>query len=119
MARRQETVYVGGKPVDVNHFTGDANKTVPLVVAMLKGVLPGHAGLGGTNYNNTCADTPNFVNSDIMSRIRAHDQAEFRNSNLLGIIAVDNKDQTTVLHELGDKFRQNHKLCGTESIESA
>jgi hypothetical protein len=23
-----------------------------------------------------------------------------------------------VLHELGDKLRQNHKPCGTESIES-
>jgi hypothetical protein len=43
MARRQETVYVGGNPVDVNHLTGDSRETVPLVVAMLKGVLPGRA----------------------------------------------------------------------------
>jgi hypothetical protein len=78
MARRQETVYVGGNPVDVNFVTGDAKETVPLVVAMLKGVLPGHAGLGGANYGNLSADTTNFLRSDVMGRIRAHDQAEFR-----------------------------------------
>jgi hypothetical protein len=46
MARRQETIHVGGSPVDVNFFTGDSKETVPLVVAMMEGVLPGHAGLG-------------------------------------------------------------------------
>ena len=83
MARRQETVYVGGKPVDVNHFTGDANETVPLVVAMMKDVGLGHAGLGGTNYGNINADTTDFLRSDVMGRIRDRGQAEFRNSTLL------------------------------------
>jgi hypothetical protein len=37
---------------------------------------------------------------------------------LLRIFVVDNKDQATVLRELGTKFRHNHRLCGTPSIES-
>jgi hypothetical protein len=110
--------YVGGKPVVVNHLTGDSRKTVPLVVAMLKGVLPGHTGLGGINYGNICADTANFSRSDVMARIRDHGSAEFRHSNLNGIIVVENNDQATELRELGDKFRQDHKLCRTPSIGS-
>jgi hypothetical protein len=53
-----------------------------------------------------------------MGRIRDHASAEFRHSNLNGIIVVDNNDQATVLRELGDKLRQNHKLCRTPSIEA-
>jgi hypothetical protein len=118
MARRKEMVYVGGKHVVVNHLTGDSRKTVTLVVAMLKGVLPGHAGLGGTNFGNIYADTANFLRSDVMGRIRDHGKSEFRHSNLNEIIVVDNNDQATVLRELGDKFRQDHNLCRTPSIES-
>jgi hypothetical protein len=118
MARRQETIYAGGSPVGAIFFTGDSKENVPLVVDMLNGVPPGHAGLGGTNYGNISADTTNFLRSDVMGRTRDHAQAEFRFSNPNGIIVVDRNDQATVLRELGDKFRQNHKLCRTPSIES-
>jgi hypothetical protein len=118
MARRQEMVYVDGKPIDVIHFSGDSNQTVPIVVGMMKDVELGRAGLGGTNFDNINAGTPNFVDSDVAGRIRAHARAEFRYHQLLRTFVVDNKDQATVLRELGDKFRQNHKLCGTPSIES-
>jgi hypothetical protein len=56
MVRRQATVYVDGKPVDVIHFSGDSNQTVLLVVGMMKDVELGHAGLGGTNHGNINAD---------------------------------------------------------------
>jgi hypothetical protein len=118
MVQRQEAVYVDGRPVDVIHFSGDSNQTVPLVVGMMKDVEQGHAGLGGTNKDNIKADTPNFVDSDVAGRIRKHARDEFRDHQLLRIFVVDNKDQATVLRELGGKFRQNHKLCGTPSIES-
>ena len=84
----------------------------------MKGVLPGHAGLGGTNFGNIYADTANFLRGDAMARIRDHGSAEFRDSNLNEIIVVDNNDQATELRELGDKFRGNHKLCRTPSIEA-
>jgi hypothetical protein len=34
------------------------------------------------------------------------------------IIAVDNKDQTSVLREQGDEHRHEHLLCRSPSIES-
>jgi hypothetical protein len=93
MARRQATVYVDGRPLDVIHFTGVSNQTAPLVVDMMKDVELGHAGLGGTNYDNIYADTPNFLNSDVAGRILDHARAEFRYHQLLRIFVVDNKEQ--------------------------
>ena len=123
MALRQEMVYVRGKEVVVNHLTGDARDTVPLVVAMLKGVPPGHAGLGGTNSGNIYADTTNFLRSDVMGRICKHGDEEYRYSNLIGIIRSSSSTTMTnwpcsAYWELGDKLRGNHKLCRTQSTES-
>jgi hypothetical protein len=78
---------------------------------MMKGVELGHAGLGGTSAHNTKADTPSFWDID-------HGGAEFRYHQLLGVFVVNNNDQATVLRALGDKFRQDHNLCRTQSIES-
>jgi hypothetical protein len=102
---KRETIYVGGRPVDVHFFEGLSKETAPLVVAMMEGVLPRYAGLGGTNYTNLNADATNFLRSDVWGRIYAHWQAEFRLQKLMKIIAVDNKDQTSVLREQGDEHR--------------
>jgi hypothetical protein len=54
----------------------------------------------------------------VAGRIRDHGGAEFRDHQLLTVFVVNNNDQATVLRELGDKFRQDHNLCRTQSIES-
>jgi hypothetical protein len=116
-------VYVDGRPVDVIHFSGDSNQTVPVVVGMMKEVELGHAGLGGS-----AAPTPAtsmltrqiswIATSLVASTIMLGPSSGTMYHQLLRIFVVDNKDQATVLRELGDKFRQNHKLCSTPSIES-
>jgi hypothetical protein len=120
MVRRQATVYVDGKPVDAIHFSGDSNQTVPLVVGMMKDVELGHTqgSAAPTTATSMLTDTPNFSYSEVAGRMHDHARAEFRYHQLLRIFVVDNKDQATVLRELGDTFRQNHKPCGTPSIES-
>jgi hypothetical protein len=118
MALRQEWVVVKGKQVYVNHLTGDAKYTVPNVLAMLKDVPPGHAGLGGTNSGNKNADTADFLRGDVMGRVRKHGEEEYRDWNLIGIIVINNNDQLTALRELGDELRGDHELCGSPSIES-
>jgi hypothetical protein len=75
---------------------------------MLKDVRPGHAGLGGTNSWNKKADTEDFLRGDVMARVRAHGDGEYRDWNLIGIIVVNNYDQLTSLRVLGDEFRGDH-----------
>ena len=43
-----------------------------------------------------------------MGRIRKHGDEEYRYSNLIGIIVVNNYDQLTSLRVLGDEFRGDH-----------
>ena len=89
----------------------------------MKGVPPGHAGLGGTNSGNKKYKITDFLRGDVMARVRAHGEEEYRFSNLIGIIVVYNYDQLSSLRELGDEFRGNHEgsaagLCGSPCIES-
>jgi hypothetical protein len=118
MVLRQEWVVVKGKQVYVKHLTGYAKDTVPDVLAMLKDVHPSHAGLSGTNSWNKKADREEFLRGDVMARVIAHGDAEYRDWNLIGIIVVNNYDQLTSLRVLGDKFRGDHELCGSPCIES-
>jgi hypothetical protein len=118
MALRQEWVLHQGKQVVVNHLTGVSKDAVPIVLAMLKDVPPGHAGLGGTNAGNKYADAADFLRGDIMSRVRKHGEEEYRNANLDEIIVINNNDQLTDLRVLGGEFRGDHELCGSPSIES-
>jgi hypothetical protein len=115
---RQEWIIYGGKLVVVNHLTGVSKDTVPIVLDLLKDVPPGHAGLGGTNAGNKHADAENFLNGDIMSRIRKHAGEEYKFANLIGIIVINNYDQLGDLRVLGDEFREEIELCGSPSIES-
>jgi hypothetical protein len=118
LTRRREIVYDKGKPVEVIRLSGDSNYTVSLVVSMMKGVKLGHAGLGGTNAHNIKADAPKFWDSDVAGRIRDHGGSEFRYHQLLSAFIVNNNDQATVLRELGNKFRHEHKLCRIPANES-
>ena len=92
MQESQEWVSVKGKQVYVKHLTGYAKDTVPSVLAMLKRLSPGHAGLGGTNSGNKKYKITDFLRGDVMARVRVHGAEEYRFWNLIGIIVVYNYD---------------------------
>ena len=116
MTRRQEFPWVKGKPVEVTHLCGHSSLTVPYVVRMMEGLELGHAGLGGTNADTITSD--DWADSAEKRRIYDHAKAEFKFAQLQSVFIINSDDQATDLREQGNKFRRNHDLCRTPSIES-
>jgi hypothetical protein len=112
------TIHLGGDPVEVHFVTGRSEEAIPHVVAMMKGVHPKYAGLGGVNDGNLSANTTHFKKSGVYVRVDRHGKEEFWFQKLKKIIVVDNEDQMSVLREQGNKYCRNHKLCRTPSIEA-
>jgi hypothetical protein len=83
---------------------------------MMKDVELGHAGLGGTNVDTVTSD--DWAGSAEKKRILDHAKAEFKYAKLKGVFIINSDDQATDLREQGNKFRHEHELCRTPSIES-
>ena len=116
MTGRQEIVWVKGQPVKVTHLCGPSSLTAPYLVRMMKDVEQGHAGLGGTNVDTVTSD--DWAGCAEKKRILDHAKAEFKYAQLRGVFIINSDDQETDLREQGNKFRRNHDLCRTPSIES-
>jgi hypothetical protein len=70
---------------------------MPLLVAVMEGVLPGCAGLGGVNEVSPSANATDFISSDVFGRIYRHAIGEFKGRAPKKIITVegplDHEDQ--------------------------
>ena len=114
---RHEIAHDGDRTFKVTYISGNSSQTVPLVVDKMKDVKLRYAGLGGTNVGNKKYDAKNYSDGDVAVRVNDHKGAEYKNSQIVEVIIIDNNDQAE-LREWANKFRHQHKLCRTQCIES-
>jgi hypothetical protein len=101
----ETTSYFRNKLVEVQFVAGNSKSTMPLLVAVMEGVLPRCAGLGGVNDGSLSANATNFKSSGVFGRVYHHAMDEFRGQALKKIITIDHEDQETVLRDQGNGHR--------------